>query len=138
MAKHGSPIRLEKTLMEEAQAAGKIMHRSTAETIEYWANIGRQASNYLDPLSLANISIGTARIVVENLKDSHPVAVEDVFSDLESQRASGALAHVIAAKHPVRYQASTTHPGFLDRIDTDGEITVGTFSNGEFVALEAA
>ncbi|MEH6651136.1 MAG: hypothetical protein V7707_14010 [Motiliproteus sp.] len=59
---------------------------------------------------------------------------EDVFQSLEQERESGELAQSVTSSK-VRYQASTTHSGMLERIEADGNRTTGTFSNGMFKPL---
>ncbi len=49
MAKSASPIRLQEDLMKLAAVTGKRPHRSTAEQIEYWAEMGRNVSAMLNP-----------------------------------------------------------------------------------------
>jgi len=58
MAKAASPIRLQDELMQAASLTSKRFHRSTAEQIEYWADIGRQASEVLDPDVLVSLGSG--------------------------------------------------------------------------------
>lgn len=41
MAKAKSPIRLDQSLMDSAASVAKVAHRSAAEQIELWADIGR-------------------------------------------------------------------------------------------------
>ncbi|MDO9469638.1 MAG: hypothetical protein Q7J23_02775, partial [Nitrosomonas sp.] len=62
MAKSASPIRLQENLMRAAALTGERFHRSTAEQIEYWAEIGCNMSKILDPDDLLSISAGLAKI----------------------------------------------------------------------------
>lgn len=50
MAKAASPVRLQKSLVDAATVAGQQFNRSTAEQIEYWADLGRRVAAVLDPL----------------------------------------------------------------------------------------
>ena len=127
MAKAASPVRLQEELMASARAS------SAAEQIEYWADIGRKLSRVLDPEILLAVDAGLARIKVEKV-ESEGVDPESVFTALDASRESGVLASAIAAQSPVRYQASITHPGLLERIDSEGDVVLGQFVNGEFVA----
>jgi ParD-like antitoxin of type II ParDE toxin-antitoxin system len=43
MAKAASPIRLQTELMQQAEPTAKRFHRSSAEQIEYWADLGSAA-----------------------------------------------------------------------------------------------
>ena len=49
MAKAASPIRLQQDLMQAAETTAKRFHRSTAEQVEYWAELGRSVAATLDP-----------------------------------------------------------------------------------------
>lgn len=68
MAKSASPIRLLEELMQAAKVAVKRFHRSTAEQIEYWVDVGRQASGVIDPDVLLSLTSGLARIKVESVE----------------------------------------------------------------------
>ena len=133
MAKATSPIRLQADLMQAAELKAKRFHRSTAEQIEYWAELGRSIASTLDPDVLLSITSGLARIKVEPVY-SAPVDPEDVFLSLENERQKGTLSPNITSS-AIRYQASLTHRGYLERVDQNGEITIGKFENGEFIAL---
>ena len=131
MAKANSPIRLQQELMQAAESTARRFHRSTAEQIEYWATLGQSVSTTRDPDILLSIKSGLAKLNVEPVLGA-PIDPSVVFDDLEAQRASGSLAQNVSSSS-VRYQASTTHPGFLESITQHGEVTVGKFVNGEFV-----
>ena len=50
--------------MESAARAGALHHRSAAEQIEYWADLGRRVARVLDPESLLDLAaerLGNAR-----------------------------------------------------------------------------
>jgi len=135
MAKAVSPVRLQADLMEAAALTGKRLHRSSAEQIEYWASIGRSVGLLLNPDSLLAVTAGLARLKVEPVIAS-PVDPDQVFAALERDRKSGVLARSVS-QSTVRYQASDSHPGQLEQIDTDGTITIGQFKGGVFTPLEA-
>lgn len=134
MAKAASPIRLQQDLMQAAELAGKRFHRSTAEQIEYWAALGQSVSSTLDPDVVLSIKAGLTRLNVEPVV-SPGVDPDEVFGTLESQRKSGVLSRNVTGAR-IRYQSSSAHPGWLERVDQNGDITVGQFKNGEFIALE--
>ncbi|MCF6202823.1 MAG: ParD-like family protein [Methylococcaceae bacterium] len=58
MAKSASPIRLQADLMQAAEITAKRYHRSTAEQIEYWADLGRTVASTLDPDVLLSVAAG--------------------------------------------------------------------------------
>jgi hypothetical protein len=132
MAKAYSPIRLQQDLMQQAESTARRFHRSTAEQIEYWAELGRSVSSTLDPDVLLSISAGLSRLQVKPVI-SGPVDPDGVFRDLEVQRDNGSLQRNITTS-PIRYQASLKQPGLLERIDQKGEVVTGRFENGEFIA----
>jgi len=136
MAKSASPVRLQAELMESARVNGSIQHRSAAEQIEYWADIGRKVSRNIDPDALLAVEAGLAHIKVEKIK-SAAVDPESVFAALDASRESGELASAIAEQSPIRYQASKNNPGLLEQIDEAGRKVVGQFLEGEFVPTNA-
>ena len=136
MAKAASPVRLQEELMESARVDGSVQHRSAAEQIEYWADIGRKVSRRIDPDVLLAVDAGLARITVEKVK-SAAVDPQSVFAALDADRVSGVLASAIAGQSPVRYQASKSNPGLLERMDPAGKTLLGTFIDGDFVPSEA-
>ena len=135
MAKAASPIRLQKELMQAAEVTAKRYHRSTAEQVEYWADLGRSVSSTLNPDVLLAITSGLATIKTEPVF-SVPIDVDSVFKSLESDRKSGKLSSTLTTSS-ISYQASITYPGFLERIDPDNNMTIGQFENGKFIELTA-
>jgi len=134
MAKSASPIRLQEELMQSAKLTAKRFHRSTAEQIEYWASLGRRVALELDPDVLLSVTSGLARLKVEPVFNS-TLKPESVFQALEQDREAGLLCNTVTSS-AVRYQASTKHIGYLERIDQNGNITTGQFKDGRFIALK--
>lgn len=64
-----------------------------------------------------------------------PVDPDAVFAGVEAQRISGDLSQRVTSASPI-YQASATHPGYLEQIDKDGNRSVGAFQNGVFMPIE--
>lgn len=133
MAKAASPIRLQENLMQAAELTAKRFHRSTAEQVEYWADLGRAVSSSLDPDVLLSISSGLTVIKTEPVFSS-PIAPNHVFKALEDDREQGLLTDAVTAS-VVKYQVSTTHAGLLEKVEQDGSITIGQFNEGQFTAL---
>jgi len=134
MAKHSSPIRLEKDLMTAAQRAALLHKRTASEQIEYWADLGKSVSKIINPETLIAFKSGLAKLTVEKV---NAVAVDpgDVFNQLERQRISGELSHKVTSTS-FKYQASKERPGLLEQVDDEGNHTLGNFNNGKFVALD--
>lgn len=135
MPKTGSPLRLDIDFTARARRAAEAQNRSIANQIEYWADIGRHVSNDLSTKDLELIRSGLATVKVE-YASVPPVDSDSIFQAVEQARESGELARSFStAKY--RYQASRTHPGYLERIDADFNIEVGEFKNGQFHPLES-
>ena len=130
MAKAASPIRLQEELMRSATVAAALSNRSASEQVEYWAFLGRSIVKDLDTESILALRSGIARLKVENI-EAPAIDPEIVFSALEEARQLGGLGKVVTSSS-VRYQASRSHPGQLERIDSNGMVTIGQFSNGKF------
>ncbi len=134
MAKAASPIRLQQSLMEAATQTGERFHRSTAEQVEYWADLGRRVSSVLDPDTLLSVVSGFTRLQAEPIY-GQSIDPDTLFDALEQQRNQGTLSEAVTGS-TLRYQASTTHPGYLEQIKPEGEIIVGQFRDGHFIPVE--
>jgi hypothetical protein len=82
MAKATSPIRLQEELMQAAESTARRYHRSTAEQIEYWADLGRSVSSTIDPDVLLSVLSGLTTIKTEPVI-SLPIDPDEVFEALE-------------------------------------------------------
>lgn len=136
MAKAHSPLRLDANLVEQAKLSGKHLHRSTAEQIEYWADIGRSVSNVVTPETLLQLYAGLVKVKVEPVVGPS-IDPDSLFDSLEDDRVTGSLQDNITSSS-LRYQASTQYPGMLEQIASDGTVTVGQFENGQFKLLSGA
>ena len=130
-------VRIDKDLALQAEREARIQNRSNAKQIEYWAKIGKAISSKLSIADVFAVSQGikTIKLEVTPSVQSIPVNSDDIFNDLENDRAKGLLAkNVTSAK--IYYEASAEHPGYLDRVNSvTKKRQTGTFENGEFKAL---
>lgn len=133
MAKAASPIRLQQDLMQAAESTAKRFHRSTAEQIEYWAELGRSVSSSINPDVLLSIKTGLARLNVEQVL-SPRIDPDAVFGAMELMRSDNSLQNEVT-NCAVRYQSSLTHPGLLERVGRNGEVRIGQFTNGQFIVM---
>lgn len=131
MAKAASPIRLQEDLMASAKLTASSFHRSTAEQIEYWAELGRSVASTLDPDVLLSVSSGLSTITIAPAF-CEPLDLESFFQALENDRKKGRLSQEVSAC-AIKYQVSKNHPGYLEKIDSKGSVTVGQFENGPFI-----
>lgn len=135
MAKH-TAIRLDNSLMIAAKNAAAVHKRTAVEQIEYWAELGKNLSRYIDPETLIACSAGLATLKVEKI-EALPVNPLAVFDQLERSREEGSLQQTLTASR-FRYQSSDDYPGMLERLDANGKKTVGSFNNGVFTPLQDA
>ena len=133
MAKAASPVRLQENLMQAATLTGERFHRSAAEQVEYWAEIGRRVASMLDPDVLISVTAGLSRVKVEPVYRKS-VDPNEVFRSLEAQRDHGTLAKAVTGS-AIKYQVSLSYPGYLERIDQDGNSDIGQFQDGKFVPV---
>jgi len=129
MPKAQSPVRLQQDLMDSATEAGRLLHRSAAEQVEYWATIGRTMQNIVGVDTMLDIMAGAVKIKLEDAPQVH-IDPNDVFADIEQQRKNDALAPPLLPGE-VRYQASRSQPGYLEQVSEQGTV-VGKFEEGVF------
>lgn len=91
MAKSAPPIRLQEELMKAAELTAGRFHRSTAEQIEFWAELGRSVADTLDPDVMLSVKSGLSKIKVESVYGI-PVDPDEVFRTLENARKNGTLS----------------------------------------------
>jgi len=130
-------VRIDKNLALQAEREARIQNRSNAKQIEYWAKIGKAISSKLSIADVFAVSQGikTIKLEVTPSVQSIPVNSDDVFNDLENDRAKGLLAKNVTSAR-IYYEASVEHPGYLDRVNSvTKKRKTGTFENGEFKAL---
>jgi len=128
-----TPLRLSDELVREAELEGRLSKRTTPKQIELWAEIGKQVAGLLKPGDLVAITQGFARLRVEATA-SQPVDPEEVLATVEQDRASGRLSAGVT-RAPAYYEASRSHPGLLDRVQSDGTRETGRFHEGHFVPM---
>ena len=134
MTKSTSPIRLQAALLEAAQVSGAVQHRTAAEQIEYWAEIGRKVAKVIDPETLLAVKTGWARIIVESVLPAD-VDPDAIIASLEAGEHFGPMAAAIAKRSPIRYQACAANPDLLEQIDQTGKVVVGEYVDGKFQPL---
>lgn len=130
-------LRIDKDLALQAEREARIQNRSKTKQLEYWAKIGKTISSKLSIADVFAVSQGIKTIKIEAISSAQslPVNADDIFNDLENDRAKGLLAeNVTSAK--IYYEGSVKHPGYLDRVNSVTQIRqTGSFKNGEFRVL---
>jgi len=124
-------IKLGQGLIQTATLAAKTSDKIPAELIEHWAVLGRKIDKVITLDDMLDVCCGIAQLKVEKVM-APTINPDIVFQTLETDRHSGKLSKSISGAS-IRYQVSSTHPGQLEQIDSDGHITIGQFNNGIFV-----
>ena len=124
-------IRLNDRLVEAAEIEAANHKRTPPKQIEYWADIGKAVSRFASSSDLLALMQGIAQVSIVT-PQSVSVTPDSVFEQLEQYRTQGTLNQKIS-KTQYRYESSQTHPGLLDRVESDGTRQTGHFRNGEFI-----
>lgn len=127
------PLRLSVDLVSEAETKCHYSKRSVPMQIEYWAHIGSVIDEFLTPKDVDALINGRAEVRIEP-KISSPVDLSSVFDQLESDRASGKLHEKVVSSREW-FEVSSDHPGYLVKVSSSGERTLGKFVDGEFRAV---
>lgn len=125
-------IRLDQDLVTAAKTEGALNTRSAPEQIQFWARIGKAIQGSLTSNDLLSLIAGTVnvKLVPKEAPYIDPMSILD-------EPNAGAANHrtqVLAMKPGYAYQASSLHPGKLEKVYPDGRIEFGLFENGQFVA----
>jgi hypothetical protein len=126
-----SPMRLGSALIAAAEREAAIQKRSVPKQIEFWAELGMAVERTIGVDDVIAVTQGLKRIELESLV-SPAVDAAEVFGDLETRRAGGALSGKVTSA-AISYEASRSRPGFLDRVHgASGKRETGRFRNGTF------
>ena len=128
--RQSSPVRLPEAFYKRVNAAAKVNSRSVPKQIEHMVNIAESIVDQVSREVLLEVQSGLSRIVVEKI-EAPRVDKNVLCGSLEDMRSSGALSEA-ATTADIKYQASPTHHGYLERINADGSRDVGMFKGGKF------
>ncbi len=124
-------LRIDESLVIQAQRHARVEHRSINGQVEFWAKLGKAIASKISMADAFAVIQGLKEIHLENPK-SIPIDTETVLKTLEADRAQGFSDKPITSA-PFYFEASIRKPGFLDKVDTvTGERQTGRFQNGNF------
>ena len=127
-------LRIDENLVIQAQRQAKVQHRSITGQVEYWATLGKAIATKLSTADAFAVTQGLKEIHLEPSRN-FSIDPDTVRNDLEKDRAKG-FAETPVTSGPFYFEASASHPGFLDKVDTlTGERQTGRFQNGIFEAI---
>ena len=123
-----NPIRIDRSLFEQAAAEADRQKRSIPKQVEYWAELGQICDGLLSHADAIRLREGLLKIEPDN---TAPIDTDAVFANLNAARNSGALTNSVT-RAKVIYQISESHPGYLEQLEPDGNVVIGQFKSGKF------
>jgi len=127
-------LRIDENLVIQAQRQAKVQHRSINGQVEYWAILGKAIASKISTADAFAVTQGLKEIRLEPARN-FSIEPETVLNELEKDRAKGFSGKPVTSA-PFYFEASVSHPGFLDKVDTvTGERQTGKFQNGTFEAI---
>ncbi|WP_395341858.1 TA system antitoxin ParD family protein [Ningiella sp. W23] len=134
MAKHTSPMRLNADLVDAAKTMSALQNRSTAQQIEYWAELGKRVSAELTPAQTIQIMTGIGELKVE-IPDHAALDVLALANEVEADSQSGRLSKELLKQGQTLYSPTPEGGGILEAHLPDGTVKTGSFVDGEFKPL---
>ena len=120
------PVKLSDALVLDARLAGKVVERSIAGQVEFWAKVGQAIEPLLQGAQvMALCRQGAARPLSQCL--------ESVGTPAGRKR----LSKFLGSQPWPHYEPHPRQAGLLLRIDENGKRTVGRFVNRRFETVKA-
>lgn len=139
MAAQESPVRINPTLLSQAQAAAESFHRSIPEQLAYWAELGRLVEARLTSEDISYLKSGLASVSVSVPSSSSqdhafrmPVDIVSLAMQSQGSSETDQARQLIKSRCGLRYQSSKKYPGYLEEVSADGAVVVGSFKGGKF------
>lgn len=133
--RQASPIRLTEGLIRTLTAEAKLNKRSLAKHVEYLVAVGKAVEREIGTEDIIDIQSGLATVEVVRV-NSPRIEPGAIRASVARQRKQGDLKQQVSTAR-LRYQASASHPGLLERIDKKGCRTLGNFINGKFIPADS-
>lgn len=115
------PVKLSDSLVLDARLIGELAERSIAGQIEYWARLGRAIEQLLS---------GQQALALRKSGDVKPLS--ELIASVDSPEGRRRVADYLAQQQFPHYEAAPGQPGYLLRIESNGNRTIGKFVNREF------
>ena len=119
------PVKLSDVLVLDARLTGKIVERSIAGQIEYWANLGRA----IEPLLQ-----GTQALALCKRAAARPLS--ECLETVDAPEGKDRVKKYLETQPYPHYEQAEGAPGLLIRIEADGKRSIGRFVNRQFHAVE--
>ena len=115
------PVKLSDALVLDARIAGEAFERSLTGQVEFWARLGRA----IEPLLQ-----GTQALALCRNATAQPLSA--CLESVDSADGQKRVAEYLDAQPFPHYEQAPNEPGFLVRIEADGQRMVGRFVNRKF------
>ena len=119
------PVKLSDALVLDARMVGKMVERSIAGQVEFWAKIGKA----IEPLLQ-----GTQVLALCRNAAARPLS--DCLKSVDSPAGRRRVAEFLQEQPWPHYEPSPDQDGLLVRIEANGKRTVGRFVNRKFQSVK--
>lgn len=121
----GQPVTLSDALILDARLVGERTHRSIAEQIEFWVQLGRAVEPRLG---------GSRAMALRRAGSIRPLAEQ--IATVNTPEGRQRVADYVRAQPFPHYEPEANRPGYLVRIEADGTRTAGHFVRRRFEPAE--
>ena len=121
----GQPVKVSDELLLSARITGKILHRSIAGQIEFWAQLGQA----LEPLLR-----GDQVLALQQAGKAKPLS--SLLESVDSEEGRRRVTEYLKSRPFPHYEPAPDRPGLLVRIEEDGTRTIGRFVSRRFTAVD--
>lgn len=120
------PVKLSDALVLDARITGKIVERSIAGQVEFWARLGRS----IEPLLQGDQALTLCRKAA-----ARPLS--ECLNSADSTKGRKRLKAYLESQPFPHYEAHPDIAGLLIRIDADGRRTTGRFIKRQFQPIKS-
>ena len=120
------PVKLSDALLLDARMASKVVERSIAGQIEFWARLGRAVEPLLQGVQ-----------VMALCRDAAAQPLSACLDSVDSPPGRRRVAEFLRTQPYPHYEPAPGLPGLLVRIEAGGKRTVGRFVNRKFQAAKS-
>jgi hypothetical protein len=115
------PVKLSDDLVLDARLVGKIVHRSIAAQVEYWAGLGRAIELVLQ---------GRHALALSQAAAVRPLS--ECLESVDTPEGRRRVVEFLQSRPYPHYEPAPGSPGLLVRVEQDGTRTPGRFVHREF------
>ena len=112
-------------IVQDARLVGAMAHRSIAEQIEFWAQLGRAIDSLIE---------GNHTLALHRAAQARPLS--ECLASVDSDEGRQRVRAYLASQPFPHYEPAPGSQGLLVRIEEDGTRTLGRFVDREFRAFE--